>query len=354
MQDSALIGFVDPGSTDPGWPAHTSSSCSSAEFRACPEDQDRPRARRPRQRPGPPRSRQAWRPAHPTEIAGLLREAITAGVDVAGARVGATPPTTTDRPRSAHTARSNAVKRDVRRTPRSGDLGRHQPGNLSRPPSEGRLSSGPRAWTWWRSSAAIDILTGRWDTACAPPTRSRAARAPHGTTCSARSKAKGRLGRVPQHHAAVERRERAPPDRRHRSGPLVAPGAPTIRSGARPRVVDDPTMTKADGPHAAQVNRTLATAFQRNRWPDTAVRRLSTRSTGDLSVRNTWQQLTSSAERYLYIEDQYFWIERERGPHCTTGSRPTMTGSSSSCWPRRFLRHQHRRSDSLRASAVAA
>ncbi|HVQ52862.1 MAG TPA: phospholipase D-like domain-containing protein, partial [Mycobacterium sp.] len=302
MQDSALIGFLDPGSTDPGACTHF-FELFLGRIPSVPEDKIDPAHADPGNAPAAALEA-GVAPAHPTEIAGLLREAITAGVDV---RVlGWRDPTHHDRSATLSTHGTvNAVNATFggRRgqaiwdgTSRETFHVHHQKGAFVRTASLDVVAF----------LGGIDILTGRWDTpAHRQPDPERPGSTWHDVQCKIEGKAVWDVYRnIMQRWNAAN------------ALPLIVgtdPGRSSLPAPDDPQwgptsVVDDPTMTKADGPHAAQVNRTLAPHFSAIGGP-TPPFDVVDPVTGDLSVRNTWQQLTSSAERYLYIEDQYFWIE---------------------------------------------
>ena len=152
----------------------------------------------------------------------------------------------------------------------------------------------------------IDIVSGRWDThAHRQPDPERHGSTWHDVQCKVEGKAVWDVYRnVMQRWNAAN----ALPD-------IVGadPGRTTLPPPDDPEwgatsVVDDPTVTKADGPHAAQVLRTLAPHFSALGGaapPFDVVDSI----TGDVSVRDMWRLLYTSAQRHIYIEDQYFWIE---------------------------------------------
>jgi phosphatidylserine/phosphatidylglycerophosphate/cardiolipin synthase-like enzyme len=302
MQDSAVVGFLDLGGNDPSLctelyqlflgrlPAvdeslvdathHDPAEVSVAALQA------------------------GVAPAHPTELAGLLREAISAGVDV---RVlGWRDPTQGDRKALVSTLGTvnaiNAVYGGRRgqaiwdATSRETFHVHHQKGAFLRTATLDFVGF----------LGGIDILNARWDTpAHRQPDPERPSSTWHDVQCKIEGKAawdiyRNIMQRWNAAHALPDvvgadpgRTPLPPPD-----DPIWGPTS----------VVDDPNMTPSDGPHAAQINRTLAPHFDAYGGsvpPLDIVDPLI----GDLSVKNMWEELLKVADRYLYIEDQYFWIE---------------------------------------------
>jgi phosphatidylserine/phosphatidylglycerophosphate/cardiolipin synthase-like enzyme len=302
LQDSALVGFLDPGANDPAACTHF-FDLFLGRLPSVPGDKIDNAHADPGN--GPAAALEAGvAPAHPTELAGILREAITAGVDVR--LIGWRDPSRQDRSVLLGTAGTvSAVNATIggRRgqaiwdgTSRETFHVHHQKGTFVRTASLDVVAF----------LGGIDIVTGRWDTpAHRQPDPERPGSTWHDVQCKIEGKAVWDVYRnVMQRWNAANALTDivgADPGR----SPLPPPDDPEWGPTS---VVDDPTMTKADGPHAAQVNRTLAphfSAFGGSAPPFDIVDPI----TGDLSVRNTWRLLYASAERYLYIEEQYFWIE---------------------------------------------
>ncbi|HYQ03288.1 MAG TPA: phospholipase D-like domain-containing protein [Polyangiaceae bacterium] len=305
MQDSALVGFLPPGSTDPT---------------LCPQLFDLFLGRLPTDRTDPPdpahpelrspseASRLALgagsAPAHPTELAGLLREAIGAGVDV---RVLAWRDAFQDPNNNALTSSLGTVKAvnavvggkrgqaiwDA--TSRETYQVHHQKGSFV------RVAGGQVAGFL----GGIDILAARWDThRHRQPDPERPGSTWHDVHCKVEGKAAWDIYRnfmqrwnaangLPQIVGSDAGRTSAPPPDDPAWGPTP--------------VVDDPLVTKADGPHAAQINRTLSPhfpAYGGTVSPFDIVDPVR----GDLSVKDTWHEILKVAKRFIYIEDQYFWI----------------------------------------------
>lgn len=84
----------------------------------------------------------------------------------------------------------------------------------------------------------------------------------------------------------------------HFGTPLPLPSVSDPIHGAN--VEDDPTVTLQDGPHTVQINRTIAPHL-----PEYAS--FADPETGDLSVLNAYERIIDEARQFLYIEDQYFW-----------------------------------------------
>jgi phosphatidylserine/phosphatidylglycerophosphate/cardiolipin synthase-like enzyme len=295
LQDSALVGFLDPGGTDP-------AACSQLYeifLGRLPEvDEGLIDGQHIDPAEGPAAALAAGAvPAHPTEVAGILREAITAGVDV---RVlGWRDRTQKTRESLLSTLGTvnavNAVFAGRRgqaiwdATTRETFHVHHQKGSFIRTAS-GRVVG---------FLGGIDILNARWDThAHRQPDPERPSGTWHDVQCKVEGKVAWDIYRnIMQRWNAAN----ALPD---------VVGADPGRTPLPPP--DDPswgpTVTKSDGPHAAQINRTLAPYFDAYGGaapPLDIVDPLL----GDLSVKNTWHELFAAADRYLYIEDQYFWIE---------------------------------------------
>ncbi len=302
MQDSALIGFLEPGGTDPAACTHF-FELFLGRLPSVPADKIDGAHADPAN--GPAAALEAGvAPVHPTELGGLLREAIAAGVDVR--LLGWRDPTHSGRSALLSTQGTvNAVNATLagRRgqaiwdgTTRETFHVHHQKGTFVRTASLDVVAF----------LGGIDIVSGRWDTpAHRHPDPERPGSTWHDVQCKIEGKAVWDVYRniMQRWNAANVLTDivGADPDRTSLPAPDDPEWGPTS-------VVDDPTMTKADGPHAAQVIRTLAphfNAFGGSAPPLDIVDPV----TGDLSVRETWRQLLSSAQRYLYIEEQYFWIE---------------------------------------------
>jgi phosphatidylserine/phosphatidylglycerophosphate/cardiolipin synthase-like enzyme len=302
LQDSALVGVLEPGQTDPAACTHF-FDLYLGRLPAVPASRIDAAHADPAN--GPAAALEAGAaPAHPTQLAGILREAIAAGVDVR--LLGWRDPTHTSR--SALLSTQGAVHAvnatwNGRRgqaiwdgTSRETFHVHHQKGTFVRTASLDVVAF----------LGGIDILTGRWDRpAHRQPDPERPGSTWHDVQCKIEGKAVWDVYRniMQRWNAANALTDIVGTDPGR--SPLPAPDDPDWGPTS---VVDDPSMTKADGPHAAQVNRTLAPhfdAFGGSAPPLDIVDPL----TGDLSVRNTWRLLYSSAERYLYVEEQYFWIE---------------------------------------------
>jgi phosphatidylserine/phosphatidylglycerophosphate/cardiolipin synthase-like enzyme len=302
LQDSALVGFLAVGESDPAACTHF-FELYLGRLPSVPEDEIDPQHADPAQ--GPAAALEAGvAPAHPTELAGILREAIAAGVDV---RVlGWRDPSQDSRAALLSTLGTvNAVNAlfDGRRgqaiwdaTSRETFHVHHQKATFVRTASSDFVAF----------LGGIDVLTGRWDT---PSHRQPDPERPSATWHDVQCKVEGRAAwdiyrNIMQRWNAANALPDivgADPGRT----PLPPPDDP---SWGPTSVVDDPTMTRADGPHAAQINRTLAPHFEAYGGSAPPLDIVDP-VTGDLSVRNTWRQLLAAAERYIYIEEQYFWIE---------------------------------------------
>ena len=242
-------------------------------------------------------------PAHPTELAGILREAITAGVDVR--LLGWNDPLKDERDGFASTRgtvncvnhefngrRGQAILDSIRRETFHVH---HQKGSFIRTASLDFIAF----------LGGIDIVSGRWDTnAHRRPDPERPSSTWHDVQCKVEGKAAWDVYRnfMQRWNVAV-----ALPDVvGHDPGRTALP-PPDDPMWGPTSVVDDPTMTKADGPHAAQISRTLAPhldAYGGAAAPFDIVDPLL----GDVSVKTTWTELLKITDRYLYLEDQYFWI----------------------------------------------
>ena len=302
LQDSALIGVLDPGQGDPatcthffqlylGRPAIDLGDAVVDEQHADPGAASAAALQA------------GAAPAHPTELAGILREAITAGVDV---RVlGWRDPSQTSPGRLLSTlGMVNAVNASYfghrgqaiwDATSRETFHVHHQKGSFLRTASLDFVAF----------LGGIDLLAGRWDThAHRQPDPERPSSTWHDVQCKVEGKAAWDIYRnfMQRWNAAHALPDivGADPDRT----PLPPPDDP---SWGPTSVVDDPQMTRADGPHAVQINRTLAPHFEAygGAAPPLDIVDIDT---GDLSVREAWQKLLEVADRYIYIEEQYFWI----------------------------------------------
>jgi phosphatidylserine/phosphatidylglycerophosphate/cardiolipin synthase-like enzyme len=300
-QDSGLVGFLDIGGSNP-------AACAyfyELYLGRMPEiDESKIDAQHRDPAEGPAAALEAGvAPAHPTELAGILREAITAGVNV---RVlGWRDPTQSARSALRSTlATVNSVNAVFGKrgqaiwdaTSRETFHVHHQKGAFLRTASLDFVGF----------LGGIDILTGRWDThAHRQPDPERPSSTWHDVQCKVEGKAAWDIYRnfMQRWNAANALPDvvGADPGRT----PLPPPDDPFWGPTS---VVDDPTMTKADGPHAAQINRTLAPHFDAYGGSAPPLDIVDP-VTGDLSVKHTWQELLKVAERYLYIEEQYFWIE---------------------------------------------
>ena len=265
LQDSALVGFLDPGATDPTACTHF-FDLFLGRLPSVPGDKIDNAHADPGN--GPAAALEAGvAPAHPTELAGILREAITAGVDVR--LIGWRDPSRQDRSVLLGTAGTvSAVNATIggRRgqaiwdgTSRETFHVHHQKGTFVRTASLDVVAF----------LGGIDIVTGRWDTpAHRQPDPERPGSTWHDVQCKIEGKAVWDVYRniMQRWNAANALTDivGADPGR----SPLPAPDDPAWGPTS---VVDDPTMTKADGPHAAQVNRTLGTALQRLRRLGAAV-----------------------------------------------------------------------------------
>ncbi|HYI10834.1 MAG TPA: hypothetical protein VEK57_17370, partial [Thermoanaerobaculia bacterium] len=77
-------------------------------------------------------------------------------------------------------------------------------------------------------------------------------------------------------------------------------GEPTLIPTAEPADEGDPEVTLDQGPHTVQINRTIAPHLEEYApYVNT--------QTGDLSVLKSYQRIIDEARQFLYIEDQYFW-----------------------------------------------
>ncbi|HEX6095355.1 MAG TPA: hypothetical protein VF432_03440 [Thermoanaerobaculia bacterium] len=84
----------------------------------------------------------------------------------------------------------------------------------------------------------------------------------------------------------------------HFGSPVALPPVNDPIHGAD--IEDDPDVTLQDGPHTVQINRTIAPHLEEY---STFV----TPDTGDLSVLKAYERIIDEARQFLYIEDQYFW-----------------------------------------------
>lgn len=242
-------------------------------------------------------------PAHPTEIAGLLREAIIAGVDVRllawrdpyqdpAGRLGSSLGTVNAVNAVVGGRRGQAIW-DA--TGRETFHVHHQKGAFVRG-ADGRVAA---------FLGGIDLVASRWDTpAHRQPDAERHGSTWHDVQCRIEGRAawdvyRNIMQRWNAAHALPDV-VGADPGRT----PMPPPDDPAW--GPTP-VVEDPLVTRADGPHAVQIMRTLAPrldAYGGSVSPFDIV----DPATGDLSVRDGWSALLAVAERHLYIEDQYFWV----------------------------------------------
>ena len=302
--DSALVGFLPPGARDP------SGCVQFFELYL-----GRPAADEQAAHPGEASAaaiQAGAAPAHPTEIGGLLREAITAGVDVRvlawkdSTQFGLSPLTSTlglvHAVNATWSGRRGQAIWDG--TGRETFHVHHQKAAFIRTASLDVLAF----------LGGIDITAGRWDTpAHRDPDPERPSSTWHDVQCKIEGKAAWDVYRnIMQRWNAADALPEivgADPDRT----PLPAPDDPAW--GPTP-VVDDPLVTKADGPHAVQITRTLAPhmeAYGGSAPPLDIV----DPATGDLSSREAWRAALEAADRFLYIEDQYFWIR----PHAEALNR---------------------------------
>jgi phosphatidylserine/phosphatidylglycerophosphate/cardiolipin synthase-like enzyme len=301
LQDSALVGFLGVGESDPAACTHF-FELYLGKLPEVPESAIDAQNADPSEGPAATLLAGAA-PAHPTELTGLLREAITAGVDV---RVlGWRDPTQDTKSALLSTLGTvnsvNAVFGGKRgqaiwdATSRETFHVHHQKGAFIRTANGSFIGF----------LGGTDILNGRWDThAHRQPDPERPSSTWHDVQCKVEGKAAWDIYRnfMQRWNAANALPDIVGADAGRT--PLPPPDDPSW--GSTP-VVDDPTLTKADGPHAVQINRTLAPHFDAyggSAPPFDIVDPI----TGDLSVRNTWQHLLNAAEQYVYIEEQYFWI----------------------------------------------
>jgi phosphatidylserine/phosphatidylglycerophosphate/cardiolipin synthase-like enzyme len=82
--------------------------------------------------------------------------------------------------------------------------------------------------------------------------------------------------------------------------PVVVPPVDDPVNG--PDVEADPNVTLQDGPHTVQINRTIAPHLQE-------FAQFIEPETGDLSVLKAYERIIDAARQFLYIEDQYFWSQ---------------------------------------------
>jgi phosphatidylserine/phosphatidylglycerophosphate/cardiolipin synthase-like enzyme len=302
--DSALVGFLAPGARDPsecaqffelylGRPATDEQSAHPGEASAAA-------------------IQAGAAPAHPTEIGGLLREAITAGVDVRvlawkdPTQFGIGSLTSTLGLVNAVNAtwfgrRGQAVWDG---TTRETFHVHHQKAAFIRTASLDFLAF----------LGGIDTTVGRWDTqAHRDPDAERPSSTWHDVQCKIEGRAAWDVYRnfMQRWNAANALPDIVGTDPGRT--PLPAPDDPAW--GPTP-VVEDPLVTKANGPHAVQITRTLAPhldAYGGSAPPLDIV----DPDTGDLSSREAWRGVLESADRFLYIEEQYFWIR----PHAEALNR---------------------------------
>ena len=302
LQDSALVGFLPPGESNPSDCTHF-FDLYLGKLPQVPQDRIDAGHGDPAELPAAALEAGAA-PAHPTELAGILREAIAAGVDV---RVlGWRDPTQGARSALLSTLGTvnavNAVFGGRRgqaiwdATSRETFHVHHQKGAFIR---TARLNA-------VAFLGGIDILNGRWDThAHRQPDPERPSSTWHDVQCKVEGKAAWDIYRnIMQRWNAADALPDvvgADPGRT----PLPPPDDP---SWGPTSVVDDPAMTRADGPHAAQINRTLAPHFDAyggSAPPLDIVDPI----TGDLSVRNTWQQAPGGG-RALHLHRRAVPLDR--------------------------------------------
>ena len=301
QQDRILVGFLAPGDTDPALAPCFVQLCLGAPELDDPDH--------PEELPHPGEAAAlalaaGKAPAHPTEFAGLLREATAAGVDVR--LLGWRDPTQDVRAALLSTrGMVNAINAsfDGRRgqamwdaTTREVFLVHHQKASFVRTAKHGVTAF----------LGGIDIRPARWDT---PAHRNPNVERPSGTWHDVQCKIEGKAAwdvyrNFQQRWNAVN----ALPDIVGSDPGRAAVPAPDDPAWGPTLVVDDPLVTKADGPHAVQIVRTLTRhlpALGGSAPPFDVV----DAATGDLSVKAAWQAIIAAAKQYIYIEEQYFWIK---------------------------------------------
>ena len=295
--DSALVGFLAPGGRDP-------SECVQLFELYL----GRPAADEQAAHPGEASAaaiQAGAAPAHPTEIGGVLREAITAGVDVRvlawkdPTRLGLTPLTSTlglvNAVNATWFGRRGQAIWDA--TSRDFFHVHHQKAAFIRTASLDFLAF----------LGGIDITAGRWDTPShRDPDPERPSSTWHDVQCKIEGKAAWDVYRnfMQRWNAAHALPDIVGAD----PGRTPLPPPDDLAWGPTP-VVGDPLVTKADGPHAVQITRTLAPhmdAYGGSASPLDIV----DPDTGDLSSREAWRGVLAAADRFLYIEEQYFWIRQ--------------------------------------------
>jgi phosphatidylserine/phosphatidylglycerophosphate/cardiolipin synthase-like enzyme len=120
----------------------------------------------------------------------------------------------------------------------------------------------------------------------------------HDIHCRVRGRAAWDVYRNYRHrwNTAVDQHELT----RHFGTPVPLPPADDPVHGAD--VEDDPNVTMQDGPHTVQINRTIAPHL-----PEFIP--FVEPETGDLSVLKSYERIIDEARQFLYIEDQYFWSQ---------------------------------------------
>lgn len=145
----------------------------------------------------------------------------------------------------------------------------------------------------------IDLLSTRWDTSSHDAIEPARSSSPwHDLHCRIRGKAVWDVYRNfrQRWNAALEHPELVGADPGRRPLP---PTDDVFRHGAD--VEDDPEVTLEDGDFTVQINRTLPPHFDPyNGFLDPAH--------GDLSIFKAYKRAIQEARRFLYIQEQYFWV----------------------------------------------
>jgi phosphatidylserine/phosphatidylglycerophosphate/cardiolipin synthase-like enzyme len=246
--------------------------------------------------------------AHPTELLGALRDAISAGIDtrvIGWQSLEGAPenlPYVTPGLLAATGAAVNGKSGQtiLDHTGRRESSVHHQKGSFVRTAlplrdGDGKLrdQGGVLALV-----GGIDPRASRYDSDPHPqldpdrPSRSTW----HDIQCRVRGRAAWDVYRNYRHrwNTSVANPELAT----HFGGPDPLPPVNDPIHGAD--VEDDPDVTLQDGPHTVQINRTIAPHL-----PEYAP--FVEPETGDLSVLKAYERIIDEARQFLYIEDQYFW-----------------------------------------------